>query len=371
MTSQEIIDLVRQVARDALNTDLTQVRYGNLGLAWWLLLLILAAVTLAILRYSLFRRRHSRQHSGHAIERPYRRGLVPWLCYAAPTLLLAAAIGLMLVASADPFLMATEEVAGSVDSRARVDLVDVSGSMGWALPATGKAKATVAREAHLRFLEMRRGKNDRVSLWLFSTDAYMVDDFVTDDELYYFQLWDAPYVIAQNADPHMIVPTDKIRLTPAEGQTNIVRPLDAIVRHFDQDELTSGQPGGEHRALLIVTDAAVHEFPTSELEALAKRRITPYIIYINTSPPSANPPETPPLIMHIRDYGGEYFDIRDPDGLDRAYRAIDAREAVRYQVKHRAFKVPIYSRFLLVAIALLVVGVPWGFAAELFWGVDP
>ena len=41
--------------------------------------------------------------------------------------------------------------------------------MAWEFPDTNKSKAEVARDAHLEFLDMRRDKNDRVSLWLFST----------------------------------------------------------------------------------------------------------------------------------------------------------------------------------------------------------
>ena len=59
------------------------------------------------------------------------------------------------------------------------------------------------------------------------------------------------------------------------------------------------------------------------------------------------------------------------DSLARAYEAIDEREAVRVEMKHRALKVPIYSRFLLVAMAMLVVGIPMGFVSELLWGTAP
>ena len=52
-------------------------------------------------------------------------------------------------------------------------------------------------------------------------------------------------------------------------------------------------------------------------------------------------------------------------------RAIDEREAVRVEQRHRALKVPIYGRFLLLAMGLLVVGIPLGFVAELFWGTSP
>ena len=139
--------------------------------------------------------------------------------HSAPKLLLAAALVLLIVSVADPFLTATEEVSGYVESRVRIDLVDTSGSMAWEFPDTNKSKAEVARDAHLEFLDMRRDKNDRVSLWLFSTYPYMVDDFVMDDELYYFQVWDAPYVMTQRLDKAMVVPRDKVRIIPAEGDT--------------------------------------------------------------------------------------------------------------------------------------------------------
>ena len=41
------------------------------------------------------------------------------------------------------------------------------------------------------------------------------------------------------------------------------------------------------------------------------------------------------------------------------------------ELKHRALKVPIYSRFLLVAMGLLAVGIPMGFVSELLWGTSP
>ena len=82
-------------------------------------------------------------------------------------------------------------------------------------------------------------------------------------------------------------------------------------------------------------------------------------------------PSTPRLIEMIREYGGDYFDVTDEDSLTRAYEAIDEREAVRVEMRHRALKVPIYSRFLLMAMALLAVGIPLGFVTELVWGTGP
>ena len=370
----EFVAFLNGSIEELFATELAQVRYGDVGLAFWLTVVVGFAVLATVARLILKRRKHSRNHSGHVIDPRHQKRLWARAVHVLPKVLVAGALVLVLVAAADPFLTATEEVSGYVESRVRVDLVDTSGSMAWEFPDTGKSKAEVARGAHLEFLDMRRGKNDRVSLWLFSTYPYMVDDFVMDDELYYFQVWDAPYVTTQRLDKAMVVPSDKVRIIPAEGDTNIIRPLQSIMKHFDQDEAVMGGATNLNRAVLIVTDAAVDEVPDAEFAALNKRNVIPYIIYINTSDVRASisgHQSMPRLIEMIRKYGGDYFDVTDEDSLARAYQAIDEREAVRVERRHRAFKVPIYSRFLLVAMALLIVSTPLGFIAELFWGTSP
>ena len=360
--------------RELVETDFAQIRYSDVGMATWLAMGVGMALVLTVVRLGAGRKRHVRQHSGHVIAVSHRKPLWIRLAHSTPKLFLAAALVLLVVSVADPFLTATEEVGGYVESRVRIDLVDTSGSMAWEFPETNTSKAEVARNAHLEFLDMRRDKNDRVSLWLFSTYPYMVDDFVMDDELYYFQVWDAPYVMTQRLDRAMVVPRDKVRIIPAEGDTNIVRPLQDIVKHFDRDEAAVGQGSKPNRAVLIITDAAVDVFPDAEFAELNRRNIVPYIIYINTSTASKSSfmhPTVPQLVAQIQAYGGDYFDVTDEDSLSKAYQAIDEREAVRVELRHRALKVPIYSRFLLVAMGLLAVGIPMGFVSELLWGTSP
>ena len=370
----EIVGFFTSSAQELFETEFEQIRYGNLGTATWLAIVVGVVAVASLARLALRQRKHVRHHSGYVIDLEHRKRVWVRVLHSVPKLAVAAALALMVAASADPFLTATEEVTGYIESRVRVDLVDTSGSMAWEFPDTGKSKAEVARDAHLQFLAMRRDKNDRVSLWLFSTYPYMVDDFVMDDELYYFQVWDAPYVMTQRLDKAMVVPRDKVRIVPAEGDTNIIRPLQSITKQFDQDDAALGSDDRPNRAVLIVTDAAVDEFPDSEFAALNQRNIVPYIIYINTSDARTamiGHPSTPRLIEMIREYGGDYFDATDQDSLQEAYQAIDEREAVRVEQRHRALKVPIYGRFLLVAMAFLVVGIPAGLLAELVWGTNP
>ena len=366
----EVVQFYRDALTVAAHTDFAQVRYGSVATGVWLAAVAAAALALTAARLAYLRRRHSRAHSGFAVPRPMQRRRLTTALHAAPTLLVGAAVILMVIAAADPYLTGTEEVTGSVESRTRIDLVDVSGSMAWEMLETGKSKAEIARDAHLQFLTMRRGKNDRVSLWLFSTYPYQVDDFVIDDDLYYFLVDDAPYVISSIIDRTMVVPRDKVRIIPAEGSSNIARPLEAIIKHFDHDDAGASGTAPPKRAVLIITDAAVDEFSEDSFLELSRRQVIPYIIHINSSPPQPDQPE-PALIQVIRNYGGDHFDVRDEDSLMRAYQAIDEREAVRVERKHRAYKLPIYQRFLLVALVLLAVAVPIGTVGELVWGTYP
>ena len=379
-------DFLRNRVQELVGTDVNQIRYTDIGMTYWLSIAVILVAVLTLIRLWLTSPRHRREHSGHLIARRHQRG--PWgrAFYNLPKLMLALALAVLLVAMADPYLTATEEVTGDMESRVRIDLVDTSLSMAWEFPGSGKSRAQVAREAHLEFLDMRRDKNDRVALWLFSSYPYMVDDFVIDDELYDFQVMDAPYAIVRilaaqsgTAANQMFVPEDKVRIIDSEGNTNIIRALQSILKHFDRDVASVADGANPHRAVLVVTDADVDEIPEAEFVELNQRNIVPYMIYINaagqmpirTSAVSRPTGNTQALIETIREFGGDYFDVTDGDGLARAYQAIDEAETVRVELSHRAVKVPIYSRFLLISMALLVVGIPAGLVAELMWGTHP
>ena len=382
--------VLRARAQELLATDPDQIRFTDIGLTYWLSAAVVLIGLATLARLQGLARLHHRQHSGHRIDRRFRRGAPGRALYHLPKVVLGLALAILLVAMADPYLASTEETAGEMESRIRIDLVDTSLSMSWELPGTGRSRAEVAREAHLEFLEMRRAKNDRVALWLFSSFPYLVDDFVVDDELYYFQVMDAPYAIvrilaAQSGTPidQMYVPPDKVRIVDREGNTNIVRALQSVVRHFDRDAALLGRGAAPHRAVLIVTDADVDEIPEAEFAALTRRNIVPYMIFINAADSrravrargaaAARQPtnNTQGLIDLIRAFGGDYFDVADADGLARAYEAIDDAETVPVELSHRAVKVPIYARFLSIAMLLFVVGIPAGFVAELMWGTNP
>ena len=262
-------EFIRTRIQELVDTDFAQVRYADTGTALLIAFVVAVAGLLTFARLALLRRRHARQHSGHQVAQRYQQGLFVRIIYNTPKLVLALATIIILFALSDPFVTSTEEVSGDVESRIRIDLVDTSLSMAWEFSNSELSRAEVARDAHLEFLEMRRQKNDRVSLWLFSSYPYMVDDFVIDDELYFFQVMEAPYVTVKilATEPgarrdQYFVPEDKVRIIESEGTTNIQRALQSVIKHFDRDAAAFNRGATSHRAVLIITDADVDEtFP--------------------------------------------------------------------------------------------------------------
>ena len=122
---------VRTGLQEFVITDFALVRYGDTSTAVLFSFVVIAALCVTFARLLLLRRRHSRQHSGHEVARRHQRGFLIGLAYNVPKFVLALALIVILVALSDPFVTSTEEIAGNVDSRVRIDLVDTSLSMAW------------------------------------------------------------------------------------------------------------------------------------------------------------------------------------------------------------------------------------------------
>ena len=269
------------------------------------------------------------------------------------------------MALAEPFLEQTREEKKVTESRIRVDLRDGSSSMEQLFPRTSKIKAQVAAESHLEFLKMRESKNDRVSFWLFASFPHLVEDFIIDDELYYQQVEDAPWLIWGGdiedwfkKNPNWHIPKERYGIVKGDGGgTDIVLALQAIIKYFDQDEKMLKGPSANtrktKRSILVITDADVNAFPKNELEGLRKRNIRPYVIWIKSSAGSS-PPE---FAQRIREYGGEYFDVADENSLKRAYESINKIESTEIEITRKSFKLPLFQNFILMAIVVRVIAV--------------
>ena len=230
-------ELVRTGLISFRDTNFDLVRFDSLGLALGAGLFILF-----ILLFKLLWGRNKFSHivSGHRISREYQQGKLSWVIFLIPMILLGVAVLFLLVSLANPFLPKTT-IEKKVESREMAYLFDVSASKGWEFEHTGKAAGQFGREAFLKFLDMRRGQNDRATLWLFANQPHLIEDFIIDDDILYMEAEDAPYVMTYPSHPgfsendledwfiDIIAPRDRIQFNADGGGTSLNPTLHALV----------------------------------------------------------------------------------------------------------------------------------------------
>ncbi|MBI3274047.1 MAG: VWA domain-containing protein [Candidatus Colwellbacteria bacterium] len=379
-------NLIRAQLASLANTDFSQVKYDSLGLA-----LGAGLFLIFILVFKLLWGRNKFQHaySGDTIPKEYHQPLSKRVVRIVPGVFLAASSGFLLLALANPYLPRTK-IETSVESLEIVYLIDVSTSKGWPFENTGKSAGEITRQAHIKFLEMRRGQNDRAALWIFSTNAHKVEDFIIDDDLFMMQVEDAPYVMTSynnqclpESDPQdysldVIAPREKVRLVNGEGGTNLVGGLQAVIKYFAQE----GRKNLKRKALILETDAAIEADPAKEFAELKKNKIVPYGIFIRPNISGeirgcGGTPSYDPVIMshqlkdRVKQYGGKVFDVQDKRSLDLAYAEVNKLETAPVNIIRHLLKVLLFQRPLVVALMLALLGALLYSIIQVLWGEYP
>src|SRR3989344_1319722 len=363
--TKEVLNLIWSVLVSFKDTDFGQVSFGSLGLALGAGLFLL---TVFLCKMLWGRNKFRHNYAGHEIPAEYDESasLLRRLICAFPKFLLGLSAVFLLITLANPYLPRTK-IETIVESRERAELIDISSSMGWPFGNSGKSACEVARDAHLRFLRMRRGQNDRVSLWVFSNNPYMREGFIIDDDVYMMQVEDAPCVMVNRAhwslpendinDQYLdnIVPRDKVKIIETEAATNLIGGLRAVIKYFDEE----GRKDIRRKSLLIVTDAAVEADPETEFMELRKRNIIPYMIHVKPNEIGERQfnaswkLETAELTkQRVRQYGGVVFDVSDRASAERAYAEINRLETAPFDIVRHLFRVLIFQRPLMVALVL-------------------
>ena len=72
----EFVAFLRLRIQELVATEFAQVRYGDVGMASLLAMVVALAALLTWARLVLTRRSHARQHSGHTIGRRFQRRLL-------------------------------------------------------------------------------------------------------------------------------------------------------------------------------------------------------------------------------------------------------------------------------------------------------
>ena len=374
-------ELVEVGLKSFRDTNLDLVRFDSLGLAFGAGFFVLF---LLFFKLMWGRNKFSHVGSGHLISREYHQGKLAKLVFLIPRIFLGVATFFLLVALANPYLPKTT-VERTVESRERIDLIDVSSSKGWEFEKAGKSAGQIGREALLKFLNMRKGQNDRTSLWLFSGESYIREDFIVDDDIYAMDVEDAPYLIVDSANPgfsendpsnyyvDIIASRDRIQIIPNEGGTALSPALDAVIKYFDKE----GNKNIKQKALLIETDAAVEADAEPQLKELRKRNIKVYLLHMKPNELAESKfanlkgiENAKLLKSKVQQFGGKAYDIKDSRSLENAYRDINRLEKAPVSITRHLFKAFIYQRPLMVAIVFIFLAITVGSLTEVF-GENP
>ena len=384
----EILFIVKSGWYDLLGTDFNQLKYSAVDLAVKIgavtaILILLKLAWVLLCRISGWHK-YSRMDSGHTASRDNGKGFLAGFFLTLPKIALLASLTAILFAIASPFITVLKEEKKYIKTRTRVEAQDVSGSMGFRDEQSGKSRGEINMNARLKFLEMRRGKNDRVALWAFSDDPYPIqEDFIIDDDLIYLKAYDAPWEIG-GWDPDKwteeewrkySMPRSRFLWVAGQGGTQLSKTLKTIIRLFDEDEKKQKKTPyfkNAGRSVLITTDAMVSDFYSirADFEELSKRKIIPYIIWIDGVSEEEQDPDQPvyyqpELLKEVVSRGGKFFSASDEKAIENAYREIDKLEAVTVEVERKVFKIHVFHKFVFLAIICLIIVIPTGLLTEL------
>ena len=345
--------------------DFGQVNYSKKENTIWFAVIL---VVLLLLKLKFGRNKFSQKYSGYFIDSFYHQGFLNRFCSFVARTIFVFGVLLLLIALSDPFISVVKTITIARESRERIDLIDVSTSKGWLFEKTDKPAGQLGREAHLNFLKMRQGKNDRVSLWLFTASAFRVENFIVDDNLYHMQVEDAPYVILDSGNPFLgvnysvdnncdvTVPDDKIQFVLGEGNTRLDVGLKAVIKHFDNE----GSKKIKRKALLIETDAAIEVPVDNELQELQKRNIILYVIHIKPNiecEKRGSAFNVPAVVEKLKDgvekSGGKFYNVMDKRSIEQAYRDIDKTEADIFKEIKTTNKIPLFQLFIFWGVLTL------------------
>jgi Ca-activated chloride channel family protein len=221
-------------------------------------------------------------------------------------------------------------------------VVDLSSSME--MPVTGghtslagrqETRLDAVKSAIVNFVRQRKG--DRIGVVVFSNNAYVVTPPTLD------------YRYVEN-----YVDMINDRTLSDEGMTAIGEGLLTA-----RDLLLRGSAGGDRRGNVIVllTDG---ENNTGRpvglaLGELMLRGIKTYFIGVEvelgTTVENQGFNDAPALVAGVKATGGQYFDARNAQQVERAYQTIDSLEKTQFRTTQKLHDVPIFAPFAVAALA--------------------
>jgi len=279
--------------------------------------------------------------------------------------------------------------------RQQIVLFDNSVSAGWESDEPKKTWADLIREGYSELLNLRTGKNDRISLWVFSSNPYLISDFVTNERYLRDKIFKTPHIFIDPKSiylpgalsssllpiPRVIVSGEKMVKIPGEGGTNLAVALDEVTDYLDRKE----DERYKHTTFIVVTDGAPDGPVESQLQRLEKKNIRLLVLYIRNSTYDRNLGRSDQFGLEaaqkienakkfkldIVKYGGEFYQANDRAELSRIYRRIDDQETIRFNVKINKDKDDFSDNFLRFGVSVLFFAIAIGLLMLVRKGTSP
>lgn len=311
--------------------------FQRLGHLYWLV-----PVLVLLLLFKLLRRRR-RNYFAHPLLFYLRGRLRPVLPLVhLPKLLEYVALGSLLIAALDPVLPSADHLA----MKQGLDILlilDLSSSMqepidprgAWLRRRLGiiaheKTRLDAVKDEIVSFVHKRQ--SDRIGIVVFSENGYVV----------------APMTVDTNYLTQYLRMVDGKTLA-SEGQTAIGEGILTALQLAEQQ--SRGKGGSKGRLLIVLTDG---ENNTGRDVYMAIRKATDAgfrIHFIGVDLEKAR--DAPQLIAAVRATGGNYYDVRNAQELQKAYLDIDRLERGTFFTRTRIAHVPNFYPFALAAVLLL------------------
>ncbi len=363
-----------ELARGFFDIDWYSVEFGNIRIVEGILQILLVLLVVNLVARLIWRKIRRRNWnvmpgSGYFIKPTLWQRLFMWSVRLLPIAVISLGIALILFALADPYkynILEKEHIRSSE----RLELVDVSTSMAEKVNAQKESRAAILRRQHLKFLEKRRGKNDRVALWIFSSGAYLVERFIVDDDVYMMQLKNTPLIIS--ARYAYLSETERTQFEPGqvrgmdgEGGTTLDHALDSVIEFFDRES----DPKVQRKTIILFTDAEPHKYPSAQLAALRERNIVIYMIFLKRTAQESKIARR--LIRELPRYGGRCYPVEDENTLGKILAEIDKLEQIETMKSRLAIIFQFYQWPLSMGVILLTLGVILALTVEVLWPVRP
>lgn len=259
-----------------------------------------------------------------------------------PKLLEYLALGFLLIAALNPVLPSAEykvmqeglNILLVLDlSSSMQEPIDLKGALmrrRWEAPRQEKTRLELAKEAMIGFV--RKRKSDPIGVVVFSENGYVVTPMAVDTSylIRYLQMVDG-------------------QTLAGEGQTAIGEGIHTAVRLTEQQiRATTAHEG---KLIVVLTDGE-NNYGRDVNTAIREASEAGFKIhFIGVEVDKA--PDAPRLIAAVRATGGNYYNVRDAQQLEKAYLDINRLERGNFITKKRVSYLPYFYPFALTSLLLL------------------